>query len=69
MNVVKELMGHADIATTAAFYNQVDADHERKAANVIQWLLEQGKLKQSDVNLTYEAVSDVKQDCEEWFPG
>ena len=40
MNVVKELMGHSNIATTAEFYNQVDRDHELKAARVIQGLLE-----------------------------
>ncbi len=40
MNVVKELMGHSNIATTAEFYNQVDADHEEKAARVIQKLID-----------------------------
>jgi len=40
MNVVKELMGHSNIATTAEFYNQIDSDHEAKAARVIQNLLE-----------------------------
>lgn len=43
MNVVKELMGHSSIATTAEFYNQVDRDHELKAARVIQSLLESNK--------------------------
>jgi len=43
MNVVKELMGHSNIATTAEFYNQVDRDHELKAARVIQALLESNK--------------------------
>lgn len=28
MNVVKELMGHSDIATTQKYYNQVDEDRE-----------------------------------------
>ncbi|MHC4543780.1 MAG: tyrosine-type recombinase/integrase [Planctomycetota bacterium] len=42
MNVVKELMGHSSIATTAEFYNQVDADHEAKAARVVQRLLDMG---------------------------
>jgi hypothetical protein len=32
MNFVKELMEHSSIATTAEFYNEVDADHEAKAA-------------------------------------
>ena len=56
MNVVKELMGHSNISTTAEFYNQVDRDHEKKAAQVVQALLEnhQGD-KQSDVKVTYEA--------------
>ena len=43
MNVVKELMGHSNISTTAEFYNQVDRDHELKAARVIQRLLDTGK--------------------------
>ena len=43
MNVVKELMGHSNISTTAEFYNQVDRDHELKAARVIQRLLDTEK--------------------------
>ncbi len=50
MNVVKELMGHSSIETTAEFYSTVDEDHERKAARVVQDLLS----KKSDVQLTYE---------------
>jgi len=56
MNVVKELMGHSDISTTQRYYTQVDSDHEAKAAQVIQQLLE-AESKTSDVNLTYEPVS------------
>jgi integrase len=37
----KRLMGHADIATTAKYYSQVDEDHQRKAARVIDELLEE----------------------------
>jgi integrase len=40
MNVVKELMGHSSIATTAEFYNQVDKQHRIQAANSIQNMLE-----------------------------
>ena len=36
MNVVKELMGHADIATTAEFYSRVSREHEAHA----QWVIE-----------------------------
>ncbi len=36
MNVVKELMGHADISTTAEFYTMVGEEHEAKA----QWVTE-----------------------------
>ncbi len=36
MNVVKELMGHADIATTAKFYSAVSKEHEAHA----QWITE-----------------------------
>jgi len=52
MNVVKELMGHSNIATTQEFYTTVDRDHEKKAAQVVQRLLEKN---QSDVQVTYEA--------------
>jgi integrase len=40
MNVVKELMGHSKAETTLEYYSQVDKDHEKKAARVIQKLLE-----------------------------
>ena len=52
MNVVKELMGHINISTTAKFYNTVDRDHEKKAARVVQKLLDSNK---NDVSVTYEA--------------
>jgi integrase len=42
INVVKEWMGHSDISTTQEFYNQVDKDHETKAAMLIQNLLDTG---------------------------
>ena len=54
MNVVKEFAGHSSISTTQEFYTRVDADHEAKAARLIQQLLQNG----IDVNLTYEPVSD-----------
>jgi len=61
MNVVKELMGHSDIATTAEFYNQVDADHEAKAASVFQRLIDdadaRANSKKTDVRMTPEAIS------------
>jgi len=55
MNVVKELMGHSHISTTQEFYTQVDRDHEKKAAQVVQQMLEnhQGN-KQNDVQVTYK---------------
>ena len=52
MNVVKELMGHSNISTTAEFYNTVDRDHEKKAAKVVQQLLDTNK---NDVKVTYES--------------
>ena len=58
MNVVKELMGHSDIATTQKYYTQVDADHEAKAARVIQQRLE----NEIDVNLTYKPISAKIED-------
>ncbi len=39
MNVTKELMGHANISTTAKFYSVVDEDHQKKAARVIDKLV------------------------------
>ena len=39
MNVVKELMGHSNIQTTAKFYNQVTAEHRRVAQQRGQELL------------------------------
>ena len=58
MNVVKELMGHSNIATTAEFYNQVDSDHEAKAARVIQNLLESANgSKKTDARLTPKRIS------------
>lgn len=61
MNVVKELMGHSNIATTAEFYNQVDAEHEAKAAKVIQQLIdtvENGiSSKKTDAKMTPEEIS------------
>jgi integrase len=61
MNVVKELMGHSSIATTAEFYNQVDADHEAKAARVVQRLIDRAesntKSNKTDARLTPEAIS------------
>ena len=35
-----ELMGHSKAETTLEYYNQVDEDHEEKAARVVQELLE-----------------------------
>ena len=40
MNVVKELMGHSNISTTQEFYLTVDRGREKKAAQVVQKLLE-----------------------------
>ena len=51
MNVVKELMGHRSIETTAEFYSTVDRDHEKKAARVVEQLLDE----RTDVWQTYEA--------------
>ncbi|OHB52628.1 MAG: hypothetical protein A2Y12_03670 [Planctomycetes bacterium GWF2_42_9] len=58
MNVVKELMGHADISTTAEFYNQVDKTHRLLAANSIQTLLEAA---QKDRQKSSEPVSEQRK--------
>ena len=39
MNVVKELMGHSRIETTAKFYNQVTDEHRQAAQERGQTLL------------------------------
>ncbi|MGD0572338.1 MAG: site-specific integrase [Sedimentisphaerales bacterium] len=56
MNVVKEFMGHADIATTQEFYSQVDAYHEQLAATKIQDMLDGADTKTEKVDVcdTYE---------------
>jgi integrase len=51
MNVVKELMGHSNISTTQEFYTTVDRDHEKKAAQVVQQLLDKNK---NDIKVTCE---------------
>jgi len=58
MNVVKELMGHSKAETTLKYYNQVDKDHEQKAARVIQKMIENArKSNKTDVKLTYKSAS------------
>ena len=51
MNVVQQFLGHSDISTTAKFYSKVDRDHEEKAAQIVQELLDNNK---NDVQVTYE---------------
>jgi len=46
MNVVKELMGHSSISTTAHFYTTVDRDHQKKAARAVH----AGKMEQLSVS-------------------
>ena len=63
MNVVKELMGHSKAETTLEFYNQVDKDHDKKAARVVQKLIEKAqKSKKTDVKLTYIGTSHLNGD-------
>jgi integrase len=58
VNVVKELMGHSKAETTLEYYNQVDKDHEEKAARVIQNLLESAhESKKTDARMTPEPIS------------
>jgi site-specific recombinase XerC len=58
INVVKELMGHSNVATTQEYYTQVDKDHEAKAARVIQRLIDSAdkgkKSDKTDARLTPE---------------
>jgi hypothetical protein len=61
MNVVKELMDHSGVETTLEFYNQVDAQHEEKAAKVIQRLIEEAGRRnnsdKTDARMTPEPIS------------
>jgi integrase len=58
MNVVKELMGHSKAETTLEYYSQVDKDHEKKAAQVLQNMLEgENESKKTDARLTPEGIS------------
>lgn len=43
MDLVMELMGHSKAETTLEYYSQVDKDHEKKAARVLQDMLEREK--------------------------
>ena len=65
MNVVKEFMGHADIATTAKFYNKVDDEHRRKAKEAMNNLLEvkqeNDNAETTDVKLTFSGDDGSKQ--------
>lgn len=58
MNVVKELMGHSKAETTLEYYSQVDKDHEKKAAQVLQNMLEgENESKKTDARLTPDGIS------------
>ena len=64
-NVVKELMGHSKAETTLRYYNQVDKDHEKKAARVIQSIIESAyQPEKNDVELTYKSTSYQKEHVE-----
>ncbi len=55
MNVVKELMGHSDISTTAEFYSSVSPEHENQAQWVTQAIIKGGRGTKTDARLTPEA--------------
>ena len=64
-NVTRELMGHADISTTMEYYSQVDKDHRKKAARVINRLVSNCDVKysgskQNDAKMTPGANLGVK---------
>jgi len=57
MNVVQQLMGHSKAETTLEYYSQVDKDHEEKAAQVMQNLLQNVNCSgKSDAGMTPDAV-------------
>ena len=58
MNVVKELMGHADIGTTAEFYGTVSREHEMQTRLVSEAVTSGTARTQSDVGLTFWPKSD-----------
>ena len=56
MHAIAAFMGHSNIQTTRAYYNQVDDFHVNKAAAAIQGLLTstEQKAEKKDVSRTYE---------------
>ncbi len=58
MHVVKELMGHASITTTAEFYTKVCEEHEEQARRVGQGVLFAQTRNETDARLTPGAESD-----------
>jgi integrase len=52
MNVVKEFMGHADIATTTEFYGTVTEDHFAQARWVIEAITKGGSRSATDARMT-----------------
>ena len=58
MNVVKELMGHADISTTAKFYGTVSREHEMQVRRVSEAVTSGKARTKSDVRLTFRPKTD-----------
>jgi len=61
MNVVKELMGHADISTTAEFYSTVSEEHEAHAQWVTQAITLGASRSETDARLTLALENSPKR--------
>lgn len=62
MNVVKELMGHADISTTTEFYTTVTNEQEIQAQWVIESITVGANRKKTDARVTPEPkISPIRR--------
>lgn len=61
MNVVKELMGHANISTTAEFYSTVTEEHEAHAQWIVEALTIGKGATQTDARMTPDGESGLRR--------
>ena len=61
MIVVQDLMGHADIGTTAKFNNTVAEEHEMKAQRIIEAITIGQAGKKSDTRMSPDPVLSLNR--------
>ena len=64
MNVVKEFMGHSDIATTQTYYSCVVDAHYERATETMNDLLRKAEAEKSDLKVTFSDDFDSNQEDE-----